>query len=260
MEEKPMKVLVIEDDLDECNRIIECSKQRKDIEIVGITDSDIDALKQVKAKNPEGIMLDLELNNSKSGNTDSFGFLDELKKLKYNPIVIVTTHVNSQRTYDILHRKGVELILYKGHPGYNPNQAFNKLISLRKMAIPLVENSIESELKSEEDKISELINNELDLVGITQNLKGRQYIHDAILFLIQNENTDESLIQYLSKIHKKSSSTITNGIQNAIIHGWRVSAIEDLEKYYTAKVNYQTGIPTPMELIYYYVSKVKKMI
>ena len=78
-------------------------------------------------------------------------------------------------------------------------------------------------------------------------------------FVVKNENSDESVIQYLTRIHKKSSSTITNGIQNAIIHGWRVSAIEDLEKYYTAKVNYQTGLPTPMELIYYYVSKVKKM-
>lgn len=260
MEEKLMRILVVEDDLEECNRIIECSKQRKDIEIVSITDSDTDALKQIKAKKPEGIMLDLELNNSKSGSTDSFELLENIKKLKYNPIIIVTTHVNSSRTYEILHRKGVELILYKGHPGYSPNQAFNKFISLRKMSMPLIENSIEDELKSEKDKISEIINNELDLVGITRNLKGRQYIHDAILFLIQNENTDESLIQYLSKIHKKSSSTITNGIQNAIIHGWRVSAIEDLEKYYTAKVNYQTGLPTPMELIYYYVSKIKKMI
>ena len=101
MEEKPMKILVVEDDLEECNRIIECSKQRKDIEIIAITDSDIDALKKVKSKNPEGIMLDLELNNSKSGNIDSFGFLEEIKNLKCNPIVIVTTHVNSQRTYDI---------------------------------------------------------------------------------------------------------------------------------------------------------------
>lgn len=260
MEEKPMKILVVEDDLDECNKIIEYSKQRKDIEIIAITDSDIDALKQVKAKNPEGIMLDLELNNSKSGSTDSFEFLENLKKIKYDPIVIVTTHVNSLRTYDVLHRNGVEIILYKDHPGYSPNQAFNKFISLRKKTTTIVENSIENELKNKEEKISELINNELDLVGITHNLKGRKYIQDAILFLILNENSDESLIQYLSKIHKKSSSTITNGIQNAIIHGWRVSAIEDLEKYYTAKVNYQTGIPTPMELIYYYVSKIKKMI
>lgn len=260
MDKKPMRILVVEDDLEECNKIIECAKQRKDIEIVGLTDSDIDAIKQVKAKNPEGIMLDLELNNSKSGNTDSLGFLEILKDLKCNPIVIVTTHVNSPRTYEILHRKGVELILYKGHLSYSPNQAFNKFISLRREPSSIVENSIESEFKNEEEKISECINNELDLVGITPNLKGRQYIHDAILYLIKNENSEESLTQYLSRIHKKSSSTITNGIQNAIIHGWRVSAIEDLEKYYTAKVNYQTGLPTPMELIYYYVSKVKKMI
>ena len=260
MNDKPMKILVLEDDLEECNRIIECSKQRKDVEIVTMTDSDTDALKQVKSKNPEGIMLDLELNNSKSGSTDSFELLEKIKKLKYNPIIIVTTHVNSSRTYDILHRNGVDLILYKDHPGYSPNQAFNKFISLRKIPVPIVENSIQNEIKSQEDKISNCINNELDLIGITQNLKGRQYIHDAIMFLIQNEQSDESLTQYLSKLHKKSSSTITNGIQNAIIHGWRVSAIEDLENHYTAKVNYQTGIPTPMELIYYYVSKIKKMI
>lgn len=260
MNEKPMKIIVIEDDLEECNKILECSKQRKDIELVGITDSDIDAIKLVKAKNVEGVMLDLELNNSKNGNTDSFGFLDSIKNIRNKPIVIVTTHVNSPRTYDLLHRNGVELILYKDHPGYSPNQAFNKLISLRKIVEPVIENTVENEMKSQEERVSECINNELDLIGITQNLKGRQYIHDAIMFLIQNEGSDESLTQYLSKIYKKSSSTITNGIQNAIIHGWRVSAIEDLEKYYTAKVNYQTGLPTPMELIYYYVSKIKKMI
>ena len=260
MNDKPMKIIVIEDDLEECNKILECSKQRKDIELVGITDSDIDAIKLVKAKNVEGVMLDLELNNSKNGNTDSFGFLDSIKNIRNKPIVIVTTHVNSPRTYDLLHRNGVELILYKDHPGYSPNQAFNKLISLRKIIEPAIENTVENEMKSQEERISECINNELDLIGITQNLKGRQYIHDAIMFLLQNEESDESLTPYLSKIHKKSSSTITNGIQNAIIHGWRVSAIEDLEKYYTAKVNYQTGLPTPMELIYYYVSKIKKMI
>lgn len=260
MNDKPMRIIVIEDDLEECKKILECSKQRKDIELVGITDSDIDAIKLVKAKNIEGVMLDLELNNSKNGNTDSFGFLDSIKNIRNKPIVIVTTHVNSPRTYDLLHRNGVELILYKDHPGYSPNQAFNKLISLRKIVEPVIENTVENEMKSQEERISECINNELDLIGITQNLKGRQYIHDAIMFLIQNEESDESLTQYLSKIYKKSSSTITNGIQNAIIHGWRVSAIEDLEKYYTAKVNYQTGLPTPMELIYYYVSKIKKMI
>ena len=262
MDLKPMKILIVEDDIDDCNKFIQCSRERNDIEIVAITDSDIEATKYVKIKNPEGIVLDLELNNSKNGSTDSLDFLENLKKLRLNiqPIIIVTTHVNSKRTYDILHRNGVDLILYKDHPNYSCNHVFNKFINFRKTTKTSTVTSVEEELRSEEEKISDCINNELDLVGITSNLRGRQYIHDAVLFILQNEKSDESVIQYLSRKHKKSTSTITNGIQNAIIHGWRISAVEDLEANYTAKINYQTGIPTPMELIYYYVNKVKKLI
>ena len=70
MDSKPMKILIIEDDINDCNNFINCAKKRNDIEIVAITYSDIDGLKYVKTKNPEGIILDLELNNSTSGNTD----------------------------------------------------------------------------------------------------------------------------------------------------------------------------------------------
>ena len=262
MESKPMKILIIEDDVTDCNNFINCIKGRNDVELVAVTDSDIDGLKYVKTKQPEGIVLDLELNNSKSGNTDSFGFLSNLKKLKLNnePIVIVTTHVNSKRTYDILHRMGVDLILYKDHPKYSCNHVLNQFINLRRETAMATDNSIEELFEDNEKKISNLINNELELIGVTSKLKGRAYIHDAILYLIENENSDLSVIKYLTKVHKKSATTITNGIQNAIIHAWRVSAPDDLLENYTAIINHETGVPTPMELIYYYRDKIKKII
>ena len=262
MDSKPMKILIIEDDINDCNNFINCVKKRNDIEIVAITDSDIDGLKYVKTKNPEGIILDLELNNSTSGNTDSLEFLSNLKKLnlKYEPIVIVTTHVNSKRTYDILHRNGVDLILYKDHPKYSCDHVLNNFINLRQVASCKSTSSIEETIEDNESKISDCIYNELDLIGVTAKLKGRQYIHDAILYLIQNEDNNTNVIQHLTKLYKKSGNTITNGIQNAIIHAWRVSPIEDLTTHYTARINYETGIPTPMEFIYYYKDKIKKMI
>lgn len=262
MESKPMKILIIEDDLTDCNNFIDCIKKRKDIELVGITDSDIDGLKYVKTKCPEGIVLDLELNNSTSGNTDSLEFLSNLKKLKlnYEPIIIVTTHVNSKRTYDILHRNGVDLILYKDHPKYSCNHVLNQFINFRKTATESTSRSIEEIFIDNEKKISYLIDCELDFVGVTSKLKGRAYIHDAIFYLIQNENSDQNVIQYLTKIHKKSETTITNGIKNAIVYAWRVSAVDDLLKYYTARVNPETGVPTTMEFLYYYRDKIKRMI
>ena len=262
MESNPMKILLIEDDINDCNNFINCVKSRKDVELVAVTDSDVDGLRYVQTKGPEGIVLDLELNNSTTGNTDSLDFLSNLKRLKlnYEPIVIVTTHVNSKRTYEILHRSGVDLILYKDHPQYSCNLVLNHFINLRKIPIERSASSVEDILKENKDKISDCINHELGLIGITSNLKGRKYIHDAILYLIQNEDSDVNVIKYLTSIHKKSATTVTNGIQNAIYHAWRTSPIEELTKYYTARVNYETGIPTTMEFLYYYRDKIKQMI
>ena len=262
MEFKPMKILIIEDDINDCNSFKKCAENRDDVEIVAMTDSDLEGLKLVKTKRPEGIVLDLELNNSATGSIDSLDFLTNLRKLNltYEPIVIVTTHVNSKRTYEILHRNGVDLILYKDNPKYSSEHVLNNFINLRNANIDYKEPSIEEILQNEEDKISNIINDELELIGVTAKLKGREYIHDAILYLIQDDSNKINVIQYLVNKYKKSGTTITNGIQNAIIHAWRVTPVEDLEKYYAARINYETGIPTPMEFIYYYVNKIKKMV
>lgn len=262
MESKPMTILIVEDDINDCNNFIKSAKCRKEIEIIGVTDSDIEAIKYIKARQPECVILDLELNNSTTGNTDSLGLLDNLNNtnLRYRPIIIVTTHVNSKRTYEILHRKGVDIIMYKEHPNYSSNAVLNKCLTLRTSSSKNSVESLKEEIEEKESRISECIYHELDLIGVTAKLKGRQYIHDAILYLLQNENSNINVIQYLTKVHKKSGNTITNGIQNAIIHAWRVSSIEDLMEHYTARVNYETGIPTPMEFIYYYVDKIKKII
>ena len=261
MKDTPMKILIIEDDVNDCNAFKRCVENRDDIEIVAITDSDTEALQLVKVKHPEGIILDLELNESINGNTDSLDFLNKIKELKlnYEPIIIVTTHINSKRTYEILHRNGVELILYKDHPKYSPEHVLNNFIVLRDASVTKTEN-IQEKIENEEEKIINLIEAELNLIGIPQKMVGRKYISDAILYLVQNDEDKINVTQYLINKHKKSPTTITNGIQNAINYAWRISATEDLEKYYTARINYTTGVPTPMEFIYYYVDKVKKEI
>lgn len=260
MKDNPMKILIIEDDVEDCNDFRKCATEREDIEIVAITDSDIEAIQYVKVKHPEGIVLDLELNNGSSGNADSFQFLNKLKELhlNYEPIVIVTTHINAKRTYEILHRNGVELILYKEQPKYSPNHVFNNFILLRNTNTTRNESIVEK-IESDEEKTMNLINAELDLIGVPEKMVGRNYIREGILYLIQNEGKEDvNVITFLMNRYKKSTTAITNGIQNAINYAWRISPTEDLEKYYTARINYVTGVPTPMEFLYFYSKKILK--
>ena len=93
-------------------------------------------------------------------------------------------------------------------------------------------------------------------------MQGRKYLFDAITYLLseEGENSRVSINQYLLSKHKRPTSTINRAMQNAIVRAWRVTAIEDLEKLYTAHINYNTGVPTPVEFIYYYVEKIKKEI
>lgn len=51
MKVKPMKILIIEDDISACNEFKKRAKKRNDVEIVATTDSDIEGLKYIKEKN-----------------------------------------------------------------------------------------------------------------------------------------------------------------------------------------------------------------
>lgn len=257
---KSMKILIIEDDVKDCNNFINSVKNRDDVEIIGMTDSDVEGLKYVQLKQPEAIILDLELNNSISGNTDSLEFLTELKKLNlgYEPIIVVTTHIHSKRIYDLVHKNGADIILYKNHPRYSADYVLNKLISLREIAPQKTMDILKAELEDNKKKISDCIVRELNLIGIPAKMVGRKYIHDAILYLIEHKGDNTNVIRHLTNVYKKSATTITNGIQNAIIHAWNNTAVDDLLEFYTARVSPETGVPTTMEFIYYYVDKIER--
>lgn len=267
MEKKSMKLLLIEDDTIEYNKFRELAQRRDDIEFVGITNSDVEGIKYVKKYMPEGIILDLELHD---GEGDGFQFLKSLRKLKLsvNPKVVVTTNVCSGSVYDYLHENKVDFIFYKKQEKYSVEHVINTLLLLRDYNKDESSKNNALNIPDKDNKeeiikmISEKINTELSLIGISTHLQGRKYLHDAILYLLMNaDNTEKiSIIQHLSSKYKKASSTVSRAMQNAILHAWRISSPDDLQEYYTARINYETGVPTPMEFIYYYVDKIKKSI
>ena len=259
-----MKLVLIEDDSATCERFRNIEKYRDDIEFVGVTSSAEKGISLVKQYVPDGIILDLELSDGKG---NGFDFLNELKKLNFSkmPKVVVTTNVYSDSVYDYLHLNKVDFVFYKKQEGYSESNVISTLLLLNGIendngTLPVEENIAEEKAKAE--KLSRMIDEELNLIGIGSHLQGRKYLHDAIEYTINTEDDSKkvSVTQYLSKLYKRPSSTISRAMQNAILYAWRISSIEDLQTYYTARVNYDTGVPTPMEFVYYYADKIKKKL
>ncbi|MBQ9659113.1 MAG: hypothetical protein IJV31_10195 [Clostridia bacterium] len=252
-----MKILLIEDDTAECEIYIDIAKRRKDIEFISITNSSIKAIDDYKCYKPEAIILDLELND---GEGSGFDFLENLNKLniKKLPKMVVTTNVHSDIVYDFCHKNNIDFVFYKKQKNYSQENIINTLLLLRDYDSNAKTVNVQDE-KEQENSILYKINKELDLIGIGTHLHGRKYLCDAIYIVLQNdENYKVSIVQQLVAKYKKSSSTISRAMQNAILHAWRVTPLEDLTTYYTARINYETGVPTPTELIYYYADKIRK--
>ena len=61
MGEKEVRVILVEDDIKECEKIKNAVDKRKDIKFIAITNSSTEAIAEVKSLKPDGIILDLEL-------------------------------------------------------------------------------------------------------------------------------------------------------------------------------------------------------
>ena len=251
-------ILILEDNTNDITDFEKAINEYPRYKIIAKTNSSFEALKITKNKKPNIIIADLELHN---GIGSGLSFLQELKSINLlpKPIIIVTTNIISDVVYNQIHKNYADMIFCKKQIDYSPSLIFNTLDILIADTATLTIQSTQNR----EEFIEKTINSELDKIGISYKLKGREYLFDAIFYLLtKNEPSmsDFSIFQYLAKQHTASVGSISRTIQTAINAAWRNSSIDDLSKLYTAKVNYNTGVPTPTEFIYYYVEKIAKLI
>ncbi len=261
---KPITILLVEDDENDCLNMKNYIDSREDVKLVDIVNSPEKAIESIKTYIPDAIILDIELNNGEGSGLEVLSAIKTMN-LDVKPIIVITTNISSKTVYMYAHENGVDLIFHKLKDDYCADLVIRNILLLDDMAINKKledknnSNKLEN-LNEYRNRISERINRELDLIGISSHLIGRTYVHDAILYIIEDRPDKENVFLHLAKKYKKGNSTIGRSIQTAIEHAWRKSSIDDLEKYYTTAVNYNTGVPTPTELIYYYVDKIKKSL
>ncbi len=261
--EKPMRVVLIEDDVSACKAFMDCAKCRTDINFVGMTGRSDEGLEYVKTKLPEAVILDMELN---WGEGSGLEFLEKFQKtdLSIRPIIVITTRNRSEIVQERLHEYGVEWVFSKKQQGYSPEMVINHLLMLRpylytahgsNTTLQTLETPLE--LKN---RILQRIESELNAFGISVRLKGRKLAEEAIYLLLSKNSKDtDTVFQDLSKTHKTHYNNIIRNIQTAINDAWsNHDDIEELLKVYTAPVRKDIGSPTPTEFIHFYAEKIRR--
>lgn len=253
-----MSVLLIEDAPLECQEMIRCMESTSDVKLVGVTNNIVKALECVTDLLPDAIILDLELHK---GYGNGLAFLDSLRKMRLSvPIyVLVTTNNISYVTHEGAREMGADFIMVKSQEDYSAKSVIEFLRSLKNIIHSNRKNITHSDYadspQQKQQRITNRVISELDRIGIPPNAIGRKYLIDSIILIINGQN--EKICAAISIKYAKTEASVERAMKNAIEKAWKTAHIDDLEKYYTARINSTKGVPTIMEFIYYYAEKIK---
>ena len=259
--DKKLSILIVEDDLAACKEFVDYLEEADDILLIGVTNNSTKALDYVQDYLPDAIILDLELHN---GSGNGLTMMQELKLLHLAtlPYILITTNNSSQITYESARQSGADFIMAKYQEDYS---AENVITFLRMMKTVIhgrrlsasPRPDITESPKNTTKRVVKKIHEELNYVGISPKLIGYQYLTEAIQLAIQKK---PYLCTEIGQKYGKTDASVERAMQNAINKAWRTSDIDDLLKYYTAKINSEKGVPTITEFIYYYANKIKNEI
>jgi DNA-binding NarL/FixJ family response regulator len=258
---EPMTLLLIEDDAAERSRFTDHANNRADITFVGMTGSSDEGVQLVEEHKPEGVILDMFLFDGKGSGLQ---FLTDLMKeyLEPRPIIVVTTHIPPNMVYTQALNAGVDYIHFKGQVDYSPEMVINTMLFLRK-SMPANRHANQCSKTPEERsrRIYDIIDKELNLVGIRTRYKGRTYLRDAIfLLLTKGKSNSKAVLVQISERNNLAYSSVFRAVETVINNAWNNSCIDELQKNYNAIISSSTGIPSPTDFIHYYADKIRKTL
>lgn len=270
-----IKILILEDEADDCAQFEKCAKEISDIRIIGCTANAEEALAIARKENPNAIIIDLELHY---GSGNGLQFLSDFKKSSYKnpPFLLVTTNNPSRTTHDAARSFGADFILTKYEADYSAAYVINFLkmmhttiysnsgsVATSSPTLPQTSQEKSDDLRNSKDYVSvydipeselmQFIRDELIKIGISPKAVGFPYLADAVLIKLKDSHSN--IYTIIGPKYKKSDPSIERAMQYAINRAWRTGDPDELLTMYTARINADRGVPTIMEFVYFYMSK-----
>ena len=247
------KIMIVDDNKDFVKLIEMYIETQDDMEVVSVLHDGKEIIEKISRFNPDILLLDVIL-PEKDGLTilDNINNNNNIKK----PTIVVMSAIGQEK----ITQKAIELgaIYYVVKPfdigtlvdrirdllkGDNKSENITNIIASNKIA-----NKEKSDL-SLEVRTTNMMHD----VGVPAHIKGYQYIREAIMYVIENEDAINSITKVLyptlAERFETTPSRVERAIRHAIEVAWNRGQLEMHDKIFGYTVNSNKGKPTNSEFI-----------
>ncbi len=245
--EKYKKILICENEINECNGILEKLKENNFNVTVSPKDGE-EVLKYINERHPSIVICDAHMPNKDA-------ILVMRQAMKYSsdtPKFIIITSSGSIELERVLFSEGANYLVLRP---YTTDSLIN--------AIKVVSKQIKDVNKppTKEHTLEEKITNIIHRIGVPAHIKGYHYLRKGIMLCVENSSILKSVTKELypaiAEYFKSTPSRVERAIRHAIEVAWDRGDIEILNSYFGYTIHNGRGKPTNSEFIAMISDKIK---
>ncbi|WP_343209838.1 sporulation transcription factor Spo0A [Anaerolentibacter hominis] len=230
-------------------------KEDKDISVVGTATDGMAALDMIKEKTPDVVLLDLIMPK-----LDGLGVLEKVKTLRNMtkiPRFIVLTAIGQEGIAENAFELGANYYIMKP---FDNNVVLSRIKNQVQITAPVKMNEpVKSmaQVHNLEADVTDIIHE----IGVPAHIKGYQYLRDAIMMSVDDQEMLNSITKILyptiAKKHKTTASRVERAIRHAIEVAWSRGKMDTIDELFGYTVSNGKGKPTNSEFVALIADKIR---
>lgn len=254
-----IRVLLVDDNKRIVNLLKEALTKEPDMEVVGTAADGEEALRLIELYKPDVVLLDLIMPK-----IDGLGVMEKLKNNpRHTPKIIVVSAVSQESVTENAFELGAAYYILKP---FDTHMVVNRTraVAIYDERDNRVINTVFMNQQNARKKIDNLeadVTNIIHEIGVPAHIKGYQYLRDAIIMSVNDNEMLGSITKRLyptiAKNHKTTSSRVERAIRHAIEVAWSRGKMDTIEELFGYTVNSGKGKPTNSEFVALIADKIR---
>ena len=252
MNEK-LKIMVVDDNKEFVKILTMFVNGEKDMEVVCSAYDGLNVVNMIKEYNPDVILLDIIMPEK-----DGLAVLEEIdEKIENKPLIVMMSAIGQEKITQKALSLGAMYYVVKPFDLATLTDRLRELVGNTSNSVyerTHTEYMFKPQNKQKKKVPIEVrVTNLIHDVGVPAHIKGYQYLREAIIMSVENEEiinaVTKSLYPNLAKVFKTTPSRVERAIRHAIEVAWNRGQIEVHDKIFGYTVNSNKGKPTNSEFI-----------
>ena len=248
-----LKIMVVDDNKEFTKILTMFVNGEQDMEVVCSAYDGLNVVSLIKQYNPDVVLLDIIMPEK-----DGLAVLEEIQeKIEKRPLIVMMSAIGQEKITQKALSLGAMYYVVKPFDLATLTDRLRELVGTN--ANSVLEKSHGEYIFKPQNKsrkvapIEVRVTNLIHDVGVPAHIKGYQYLREAIIMSVENEEVinavTKTLYPALAKSFKTTPSRVERAIRHAIEVAWNRGQIEVHDKIFGYTVNSNKGKPTNSEFI-----------